>query len=302
MVVVGDESCTAAVSVFESRLYSRLQSAPQTVLLQEVSIAMATPEGKEQTLRVGESNLVVVQGGSGQPVLVLHEELGDPGWLKWHTQLAGSRTLMIPQHPGFRKSPQIRWIRNIRDLACFYSRFIQEQGLTPIDVIGFSLGGWIAAEMAVNNSRQFRHMILVGATGLKPPDGEIADLFTSTARNYLNASVYDQKATTEFAELYGGAHSPEQFEGWEDARAETSRIAWQPYMFNPSLPHLLEGVRDLPTLLIWGRQDRIVPLSAGEVYHKSVAGSELTVLDRCGHRPEIEKQAEFSQLVQKFLA
>jgi pimeloyl-ACP methyl ester carboxylesterase len=54
--------------------------------------------------------------------------------------------------------------------------------------------------------------------------------------------------------------------------------------------------------LIWGRQDRIVPLSAGEVYHKSVAGSELTVLDRCGHRPEIEKQAEFSQRVQKFLA
>jgi pimeloyl-ACP methyl ester carboxylesterase len=263
---------------------------------------MATPEGKEQTLRVGDNSLVVVQGGSGQPVLVLHEELGDPGWLKWHTQLAASRTLMIPQHPGFSKSPQIRWIRNIRDLACFYSRFIQEQGLTPIDVIGFSLGGWIAAEMAVNNAKQFRHMILVGATGIKPPDGDIADLFTVTARNYLNASVQDQKATAEFAALFGGAHSPEQFEAWEDARAETSRIAWQPYMFNPSLPHLLEGVRDLPTLLVWGRQDRIVPLSAGEVYHKSITGSELMVLDRCGHRPEIEKLAEFSQRVQKFLA
>jgi pimeloyl-ACP methyl ester carboxylesterase len=73
-------------------------------------------------------------------------------------------------------------------------------------------------------------------------------------------------------------------------------------MFNPSLPNLLEGVVDLPTLLIWGRQDRIVPLSAGEVYHKSIAGSESMVLDRCGHRPEIEKQTEFSQRVQKFLA
>jgi pimeloyl-ACP methyl ester carboxylesterase len=302
MVVVGNEPRTVVVFVFEPRLCSRLQSAPHKVRLQEVSIAMATPEGKEQTLRVGESSLVVAQGGKGRPVLILHEELGDPGWLKWQTQLADSHLLMIPQHPGFRKSPQIRWIRNIRDLACFYSRFIHEQGLTPIDVIGFSLGGWIAAEMAVNNAKQFRHMILVGATGIKPPDGEIADLFTVTARNYLNASVFDQKATAEFAELYGGAHSPEQFEAWEDARAETSRIAWQPYMFNPSMPHLLEGVRDLPTLLVWGRQDRIVPLSAGEVYHKSIAGSELMALDRCGHRPEIEKQTEFSQRVQKFLA
>jgi len=73
-------------------------------------------------------------------------------------------------------------------------------------------------------------------------------------------------------------------------------------MFNPSLPQLLEGVAGLPTLLIWGRQDGIVPLSAGEVYHKSLAGSELMVLDRCGHRPEIEHQAEFSQRVQRFLA
>jgi pimeloyl-ACP methyl ester carboxylesterase len=263
---------------------------------------MATPEGKEQTLRVGDSSLTVIQGGSGQPVLVLHEELGDPGWLQWHTELARSRTLMIPQHPGFGKSPQIKWIRNIRDLACHYSRLIREQGLTPIDVIGFSLGGWIAAEMAVNDAKQFRHLVLVGATGVKPPEGDIADLFTVTARNYLNASVQDGKGTAEFAKLFGGEHTPEQFEAWEDARAETSRIAWQPYMFNPSLPQLLEGVAALPTLLIWGRQDRIVPLSAGEVYHKSIAGSELMVLDRCGHRPEIEKQAEFSQRVQRFLA
>jgi pimeloyl-ACP methyl ester carboxylesterase len=263
---------------------------------------MATPEGKERTLRVGDNSLTVVQGGNGQPVLVLHEELGDPGWLQWHTELARSRTLMIPQHPGFGKSPQIKWIRNIRDLACFYSRLIREQGLAPIDVIGFSMGGWIAAEMAVNDAKQFRHMVLVGATGIKPPEGDIADLFTATARAYLNASVHDQKGTAEFAKLYGGEHTAEQFEAWEDARAESARIAWEPYMFNPSLPQLLEGIAGLPTLLVWGRQDRIVPFNAGEVYHKSIAGSELMALDRCGHRPEIEKQGEFSQRVQQFLA
>jgi pimeloyl-ACP methyl ester carboxylesterase len=288
--------------MFAPRIEPAAPIGAQQDALQEVSIAMATPEGKEQTLRVGDNSLVVVQGGSGPRVLVLHEELGDPGWLQWQTELAGSRTLMIPQHPGFGKSPQIKWIRNIRDLACFYSRLIREQGFTPIDVIGFSLGGWIAAEMAVNDARQFRRMVLVGATGIKPPEGDIADLFTVTARSYLNASVLDQKATAEFAKLYGGAHTPEQYEAWEDARAETSRIAWSPYMFNPSLPQLLEGVAGLPTLLVSGRQDGIVPLSAAELYHKSIAGSELMVLDRCGHRPEIEKQTEFSQRVQRFLA
>ena len=260
------------------------------------------PEWKEHTLPVGGSSLTVVQGGTGKPVLVLHEELGDPGWLRWHSELSRSRTVMIPQHPGFGKSPQVKWIRNIRDLACFYARLIREQGFTPIDVIGFSLGGWIAAEMAVNDAKQFRRMALVGATGIKPPEGETADLFTVTARTYLNSSVNDIKGTAEFAKLYGGEHTPEQYEAWEDARAETARIAWQPYMFNPSLPQLLEGVAGLPILLIWGKQDRVVPVSAGEAYHKSLAGSELLVLDRCGHRPEIEKQAEFSERLQRFLA
>src|SRR5262249_52344071 len=160
----------------------------------------------------GDSSLTVVQGGSGPPGLVLHEELGDQGWLQWHTELARTRTLMIPQHPGFGKSPQIKWIRNIRDLACFYSRLIRGQRRTPPAVSGFSLGGWIAAEMAVNHAQQFRHLVLVGATGIKPPDGDIADLFTVTARSYLNASVHDSKATAEFGKLYGGEHTPEQFE------------------------------------------------------------------------------------------
>jgi len=76
------------------------------------------------------------------------KNLGHPGWLRWHIELSHNRTVMIPQHPGFGKSPQLKRIGNIRDLACFDARFIQEQGLTPIDVIGFSLGGWIARDWA----------------------------------------------------------------------------------------------------------------------------------------------------------
>ncbi len=89
---------------------------------------------------------------------------------------------------------------------------------------------------------------------------------------------------------------------WEDARAETARLAWSPYMHNPSLPRLLGVIDQLPTLLIWGREDRVVPLSAGEAYKKAIAGSKLVVLDKCGHRPEIEQNAAFVREVKSFLS
>lgn len=257
---------------------------------------------KEDTVQIAGTELKVIQGGSGKPLLVLHEELGQPGWLKWHDELAHNRAVTIPLHPGFGQSPQVKWLRNVRDVACFYARLVREQYSGQVDVIGLSLGGWIAAEMAVFDARQFRRMVLVAPTGIKPPEGEIKDLFTVPARTYLNANVHSIEATPEFSKLYGGEQTPAQFEAWEDARAETARIAWQPYMFNPSLPQLLEGVARLPTLIVWGRQDKIVPVSAGQLYHKAIAGSELLVLDGCGHKPEIEKQVEFTERVNKFLA
>jgi pimeloyl-ACP methyl ester carboxylesterase len=259
-------------------------------------------EWAEQKTPVAGIELSLIRGGSGQPLLVLHEELGAPGWLEWHSALARERLILIPLHPGFGRTPRVEWISNLRDLACFYARFLREQALAPIDVIGFSLGGWLAAEMAVNDPRQFRKMVLVAPAGIRPPRGEIMDMFMLPAQGYLRASVRDPQATAEFATLYGGGRSAEQFEAWEDARAETARLAWQPYLFNPSLPHLLEGVSGLPTLLIWGRDDSVVPLSAGEAYAKSIAGSKLVVFDHCGHRPEIERPADFIKQVRTFIS
>jgi pimeloyl-ACP methyl ester carboxylesterase len=255
----------------------------------------------EEKFRVGEAELQVIKGGSGKPLLVFHGELGDPGWLTWHSALATERTLWIPQHPGFGKSAYVDWIMDMRDLAAFYARFAREQNLAPVDVIGFSLGGWLAAEMAAQNVHQFARMILVGATGLRPPSGEIMDMFTVTARTYLNSNVLDPHGNPEFNKLFGGEQTPTQYEAWEDARAETARIAWKPYMFEEAMPHRLENVVGLPTLLIWSRQDSVVPLSAGELYHKKIAGSRLVVFDNCGHMPEVEKTEDFVREVRNFL-
>lgn len=262
---------------------------------------MADKGMTEEKIRVGDTELQVLKAGKGKPLLVFHAEMGFEGWLKWHAALAEKRTLYIPLHPGFGNTPQASWIMNMRDLGSFYSRFIREQKLGPVDVIGFSLGGYLAAEMATANSAQFNKMILVGAAGLRPPTGEIMDMFAMTARNYLNANVLDQRNAPEFATLFGGEATPAQYEAWEEARAETARLAWQPYMFTQSMANLLENVAGLPTLLVWGKQDAVVPLSVGELYKKQIAGSKLVTFDQCGHMPQIEKSAEFIKQVESFL-
>lgn len=153
--------------------------------------------------------------------------------------------------------------------------------------------------MAIANSAQFKKMVLVGAAGLKPPTGEIFDLFNVTARAFLNKNVVDTQGD-EFKKLFGGEQTPEQYEAWEDARAETARIAWRPYLYTQSMAHLLANVADLPTLVMWGKKDAVVPLSSGELYHQKIAGSKLVTLD-CGHMPEVEKPDDFIREVTGFL-
>jgi len=256
---------------------------------------------REQTVSVDGTDLVVVTGGSGRPLLVLHDELGNPGWLRWVRETAARRSVLIPLHPGFGRTPRAEWMRSMRDMAGFYARFLKDNSLAPIDAVGFSLGGWIAAEMAASNPGQFRRMVLVGPAGIKPPKGDILDVFQLMAPQQVMASVLDPAHTPEFAELYGGPMAPEQFEMFEEARAQTARLAWSPYMHNPTLPHLLGIAAGLPTLIIWGRQDAVVPMSAGEAYRDAIGGARLVVFDNCGHRPEIEKTADFLRELEAFL-
>ena len=83
---------------------------------------------------------------------------------------------------------------------------------------------------------------------------------------------------------------------------EASRLGWRPYMHNPSLPHLLHRIKSLPTLIVWGQQDAIVPLSAGQVYQESIKDSGLAVVENCGHRVEVEKSDEFVRLIKDFMS
>ena len=255
----------------------------------------------EETVKVAGAELAMVKGGAGKPLLVLHDELGFPGWMAWNEKLAQERTLLIPLQPGFGKTARIDWIQNYRDLGGFYSQVVREMKLEPADVIGFSAGGYIAAEMAAADPKIFAHMVLVAPMGLKPAEGEIMDFFALTIRHHLRATVADPEATPEFAKIYGGEMTPAQFEAFEDARAETARIGWEPFMYNPSLPYLLRGAKT-PTLVVWGTRDGVVPRGCVEAYRKAISGAQVAEIKGAGHRPEIENEAEFVQAVRKFLA
>jgi pimeloyl-ACP methyl ester carboxylesterase len=254
----------------------------------------------EETVKVADADLTLIKGGSGKPLLVLHDELGYPGWMAWNETLAKTHTLLIPLQPGFGKTPRLDWIRSYRDLAGFYSRVLREMRLEPIDVIGFSAGGFIAAEMAAADPKIFSHMVLVAPMGIKATEGEILDFFALTIRHHLRATVAQPDNTPEFAKIYGGEMPPAQFEAFEDARAETARLGWEPFMHNPSLPFLLQGLTT-PTLLIWGTLDAVVPRSCIEQYCKAIPAAQLVELPGVGHRPEIENTSAFEQAVQRFL-
>lgn len=254
---------------------------------------MARADWQQKTIKVCGTELSYLRAGKGKPVLVLHEELGNPGWFAWQRRLAETREVIVPLHPGFGVSPRIDWVRSVGDLANFYAQVLTQRSWVGADVIGFSFGGWIAAEMAAQNPAQFATLTLVAPLGMKPQQGMIRDLFEAPTEDYIAASVKSPTATAEFGGLFGGAMTPAQFEHFQDATAEAGRLAWQPYMNNPALAHRLGLVRDLPTLIVWGEDDAIVPASVAAQFRAAIRGAKVALFKGCGHRPEIEQPAKF---------
>ena len=256
----------------------------------------------EETLPVAGTGLQLVKGGSGEPLLILHDEIAHPGALRFHRELAENHTLYVPFHPGFGRTERLDWVMNMRDLAGWYLMALDELDLGPVNAIGCSLGGWLAAEMASMSPRQFKKLALVAPMGIKPPEGYIYDMFLQVARECITTAFLDPESTPEFGELCPETPKPEHALIWEVAREEACRLGWKPYMYYPGLPHLLERLNKLPTIVVWGREDGIVPVSAAQVYHESIPGSRLEILDNCGHLPQVEKAAEFIALARQFFS
>jgi pimeloyl-ACP methyl ester carboxylesterase len=253
---------------------------------------------QSDTVAVAGIDLHLAHAGAGAPVLVLHHDVGRPETAPFETALARGCRVLAPSHPGYDRSTRPAWMRSVRDVAVVYQWLLAERDLArDLTVVGLGFGGWIAAEMATMAPRAFRRLVLVGAMGIKPERGEIMDQALVSYIDYVRRGFADQGA---FERLFGAEPTTAQLEQWDLNREMTFRIAWKPYMYSATLPHLLGGV-GAPALVVWGREDRIVPLECGERYQKALPRARLDVVDGAGHFVDMEQPDALAQRVTRFI-
>ena len=255
------------------------------------------PTWTSETVSIAGAGLHVMRAGTGAPVLVLHHDVGSPERLPFYDALAREFTTLVPSHPGYDKSERPGWLRNVRDVAAVYQWLLAASDLADVSLVGLGFGGWIAAEVASLAPRAFRRLILVGAMGIKPERGEIADQALVSYIDYVKLGFADLSA---YERVFGAEPPTETLEQWDLNREMTFRIAWKPYMYNPALPHLLGGVAT-PSLVVWGRDDRVVPLECGERFVKALPNARLHVIEHAGHFVEMERPDELARLVADFV-
>jgi pimeloyl-ACP methyl ester carboxylesterase len=259
---------------------------------------------EERTLPVGGKDVRLLVGGEGPPLLYLHAAGPDVEWLDAHERLATRHTVYLPAHPGFSSSTGIEEVDGIFDLVLHYVDLMDALGLAVAPVVGTSLGGWIAAEIAALYPSRVARLVLVDAVGIWLDAHPIGELFATPPPELAAMLFHDQshpvarmmRAFTSVADI-PEAVALAQLKAME----ATAKVGWNPYLHDPKLEGRLRRVT-APTLVLWGRQDGLVPLAYGERWRDRIAGARLEVIDACGHLPPVERPAEFATSVLRFLA
>ncbi len=253
---------------------------------------------REEFLIIRGTKMQLLTGGSGEPLLYLHSAGGEMVWLPFFELLSQHFTVYLPAHPGFSQSEGLDKIDTIEDLVFHYTDVMDHLGLTQPYVAGLSLGGWLAAELATRHSHRIRKLALINAVGLRVPGSPIADIFAATPEETRHLVFHDPQS--ELAKMFvPDVPSPEVLENTLKAREATARVGWNPLLCNPKLRERLYRIT-VPTLIIWGESDRLVPVAHGQAYHEGITGSQLVILEQCGHAPPFEKPEETAKLLCEF--
>ncbi len=254
---------------------------------------VATTAFTEHKLSVCGRSIRYLKGGSGTPIVTLHHSTGSIGWLPLHDELAASHTVVVPDMPGYGQSERPEWARDPRDLAILLGMWLDGLRLGQVTLVGFGLGGFVAAELATMDRSRLKALVLVGAAGLQPRTGEIMDEMLMDFVDYMKDGFRDEAAYTR---VFGAEPDASLKELWDFSREMSARVSWKPYMFSRKLPHLLGGV-STPALVIWGGEDKVIPPVCGEQYAAALPNARLELLAGAGHYVEYEEPARVAALI-----
>jgi pimeloyl-ACP methyl ester carboxylesterase len=249
---------------------------------------------QESTLDVNGTKLHLFDAGKGETVLFLHGA-GGSTWSPLLQLLAETHHVLAPEHPGFGRSQIPDWMLGIGDLAFFYLDVLEKLDLRNVHLIGHSLGGWTAAELAVRNTARLKSLSLLAPAGVRSPDVPFGDIFLWSPQEHARHMFHDKKFVNQRLKQL---ETMDQ-DIWLQNRAAAARLAWNPRLNNPQLPYWLHRI-DVPTLFIWGQNDAICPFACAEHFVKPIPNATLEALPETGHALHTERPKEVAAMLTRF--
>jgi len=244
----------------------------------------------------GPVGVTVDDRGEGRPFLLLHGG-GGPQTVAGFAELLATKEparVITPTHPGFGGTPRPDGLAGMAGLAALYRELLDRLGVDGVTVIGNSIGGWIAAELALLSSPRVRATVLVDAVGIEVEGHPVTDIFPLSLDELARLSYHDPAAFRI---------DPATMTEAQRAGMAANRAALQVYggtrMTDPSLRGRLAAIAT-PTLIVWGDADRIVDPGYGRAYAAAIPGARFELLADTGHLPQLEAPGQLLRAVWDF--
>ena len=248
---------------------------------------------EESFLVVDGCRIRLRRGGAGAPMLYLHGADGAPVIQPFMNTLASRYDLLVPEHPGFGQSDEIDWLENIHDLAYFYLDLLDHLKLPEVHLVGSSIGGWLAMEIAVRDPSRVRSMTLVGPAGIRLPDAQPGDIFL-WSHEQMVSNLFHNPAIVERVLALPVSEADQDIR--LKNRHTTALLAWEPRLHDPHLSKWLHRAK-MPVRIVWGAQDKVMPPACGKRLAELMPNATLQLIDQCGHLPQIEHPDAFCAAV-----
>lgn len=247
--------------------------------------------GKRQEVLAVDHRVDLLRGGDGPPVVYLHGVVGETRWYPFHQALAERFDVIAPAHPGYGATEGLAEIDTAEDVVFHYLDLFEGLGIARAHVVGVSLGGWIAAELAVRHPERIGKLVLADAFGLRVEGEEPRDPFARAGHSAALRDLLFADPGGAMADILIPAKRPE---------SAVVVPAYAPLVESPKLARRLRRVT-APTLVLWGERDRVVSLAHAEAYRDGIPGAELNVIPAAGHLPQFEQGERFVEAVVEFL-